>query len=114
VIAARPGVYDRVALVEVGHTPLDASSVAATFAASGIKRAVVTCESWKCRTFAQAFESAARGRRLPTQIVDVGLRGHSFDEPVFRALGPKLVWMVEEQQRFAGMGAAVDARWMTD
>jgi hypothetical protein len=114
VIAARPGTYDRVALVEVGHTPLDASAVAASFAASGVRRAVVSCESWKCRSFAQGFETAARQRGLRAQTVDVGLRGHWFDEPVFRALGPKLVWMVEEQQRFAGLGAAVDARWVTD
>ncbi|MBX3222962.1 MAG: hypothetical protein KF795_20795 [Labilithrix sp.] len=114
VVAARPGVYDRVALVEVGHTPLDASAVAASFAGAGVRRAVVSCSSSKCRSFAQAFTSAARRRGLPTQTNDVGLRGHWFDEPVFRTLGPKVVWMVEDERRFAGLGAAVDARWMTD
>ena len=114
VIASRPGTYDRVALVEIGHTPLDASSVASTLVASGVRRAVVTCESWKCRAFAQGFQSAARTRGLQAQLVDVGLRNHWFDEPVFRALAPKMVWMVEDQQRFVGLGAAVDARWMTD
>jgi hypothetical protein len=33
---------------------------------------------------------------------------------VFRTLGPKLVWLVEDDRRFAGLGAAVDARWLTD
>jgi hypothetical protein len=114
VIAARPGVYDRVALVEVGHTPLDANVVAASFARAGVRRTVVSCSSSKCRTFAHDFTNAARRVRLPSQVADVGNRGHWFDEPVFRALGPKVAWMGEDEQRFAGLGAAVDARWMTD
>ena len=45
---------------------------------------------------------------------DVGLRGHWFAEPVVRTLGPVFAWMVEDQARFAGLGAAVDARYSTD
>lgn len=114
VVAARPGVYDRVVLVEVGHTPLDPNAVVATFAASGVRRAVVCCSSAKCRSFAKSFEQAANRRRLPVRLIDVGNRGHWFDEPVFRALGPKVAWLMDDEQRFAGLGAAVDARWMTD
>jgi hypothetical protein len=114
VIASRPGVYDRAALVEVGHTALDANQVAASLAAGGVRRTVVACSSWKCRAFARDFEGAARRRNLPLRVVDVGLRGHWFDEPVFRALGPTFVWMFEEERRFAGLGAAVDARYSTD
>jgi hypothetical protein len=114
VVAARPGTYDRVALVEVGHTPLDATTVASTFARTGVRRAVVSCSSSKCRSFARDFTTAARRLRLPSQTADVGNRGHWFDEPVFRALGPKVAWMVEDERRFAGLGAAVDARWLTD
>jgi hypothetical protein len=114
VIASRPGVYDRAALVEVGHTPLDANQVAAGLVAGGIRRTVVSCSSWKCRAFARDLEGAARRRDLPVRVVDVGLRGHWFDEPVFRALGPTFVWMFEEERRFAGLGAAVDALYSTD
>ena len=114
VIASRPGTYDRAVLVEVGHTPLDAQQVAASLVAGGVTRAVVSCSSLKCRGFATAFEGAARRRGLPVRVNDVGLRGHWFDEPVGRTLGPAFVWMVEDQRRFAGLGAAVDARYSTD
>lgn len=114
VISSRKGVYDRAVLVEVGHTPLDASQVVAAFSAGGVKRAVVSCSSWKCRTFAKDFEGAARRRNLPVRTNDVGNRGHWFDEPVFRTLGPTFVWMFEEDRRYAGLGAAVDARYSTD
>jgi len=114
VIASRPGTYDRAVLVEVGHTSIDANQVAAGFVAGGVRRAVVSCSSWPCRTFAKDFEGAARRRNLPVRVNDVGLRGHWFDEPVVRTLGPTFVWMVEEERRFAGLGAAVDARYSTD
>ena len=114
VIASRPGMYDRAVLVEVGHTPLDASQVAASLVAGGVRRAVVSCSSWKCRGFASAFEAAATRRGLPVRVNDVGLRGHWFDEPVFRTLGPTVAWMVDDERRFAGLGAAVDARYSTD
>lgn len=114
VVASRPGTYDRVVLVEVGHTPLDANAVAAGLVAGGVRRAVVSCSSLNCRQFARNFEGAARRRGLASRVNDVGLRGHWFDEPVFRTLGPTFVWMVEDEQRFAGLGAAVDARYSTD
>jgi hypothetical protein len=84
------------------------------FVKSGVRRAVVSCSSVPCRTFSQQFERAASRRGLRAQFADVGLRGHWFDEPVFRALGPKLAWMVEDEPRFVGLGAAVDARWVAD
>jgi hypothetical protein len=114
VIASRPNAYDRAVLVEVGHTPLDANTVVSSFVGAGIRRALVSCSSWKCRSFAETFEAAAKRRGLPVQTNDVGIRGHWFDGPVFRTLGPKVVWMVSDERRYAGLGAAVDARWMTD
>jgi hypothetical protein len=114
VIASRPGTYDRAVLVEVGHTALDANQVAAGLVAGGVRHAVVSCSSWKCRAFARDFEGAARRRLLPARVVDAGIRGHWFDEPVFRALGPTFVWMFEEERAYAGLGAAVDARYSTD
>jgi hypothetical protein len=114
VIASRPGVYDRVVLVEVGHTPVDANLVGDAFAKGGVRRAVVSCSSVPCRAFAQQFERSAGRRGLRVEVNDVGLRGHWFDEPVFRTLGPKFAWMVEDAPRFVGLVAAVDARWLTD
>jgi hypothetical protein len=114
VIAARPGTYDRAVLVEIGHTSIDARQVAASLVGGGVRRAVVSCSSWPCRTFARDFEGAARRRGLPVAVNDVGLRGHWFDAPVFQTLGPKFVWMVEDERRYAGLGAAVDARYSTD
>ena len=114
VIASRPGTYDRAVLVEIGHTPLDANQAAASLVAGGVRRAVVSCSSWNCRTFASALEASGKRRGLALRVSDVGLRGHWFDEPVVRTLGPVFVWMVDDQVRFAGLGAAVDARYSTD
>jgi pimeloyl-ACP methyl ester carboxylesterase len=114
VVAAFPGRFDRVILVEAGHTPLDANQVAATFARGSIRRTVVSCSSAPCRGFASRYEAAARRQHVPVALVDVGNRGHWFDEPVFRALAPKVAWMVDDEPRFVGLGAAIDARWMTD
>lgn len=114
VIGSRPGVYDRVALVEIGHTPVDASKMVDTFSRAGVRRAVVSCSSIPCRTFSREFERSARRRGLSAGFNDVGLRGHWFDEPVFRTLGPKVAWMVDDAPRFAGLVAAIDARYSTD
>lgn len=114
VIASRPGVYDRAVLVEVGYTPLDANQVARSFLGAGIKRAVVTCASVKCRGFARDLETAGKHQTLPVRVTDVGLRGHWFDEPVFRSIGPAFAWMVEDQPRYASLGAAIEARYLTD
>ncbi len=114
VVSSRPGVYDRAVLVEVGHTPLDPAAVAQGLASGGVKRAVISCSSTKCRDFAKGFEPAAKRRSMPAQINDVGNRGHWFDEPVFRTLGPKVAWLVSDEERYAGLGAAVEARFLTD
>jgi hypothetical protein len=114
VLALRSGEYDRAVLVEVGHTPLDADVVATSFAAAGIKRAVVACESANCRAFAHRFESAARRRHVPARVSDAGFRHHWFDEPVYRALAPNMVWLVDDDRAAAGLAAAIEARWSTD
>jgi hypothetical protein len=105
--------FDRVVLVEVGHTPLDANAVASGLVKGGAVRAVVACSSMPCRGFAKELEVAARRSKLPLRTVDVGLRGHWFDEPMFRAIGPAFVWSVEDtdaQRGWRGLDAAVTAR----
>ncbi len=113
VLLARPGMFDRVVMVEVGHTPLDANAVAAGLVKGGAARAVVACSSIKCRGFAKELEGAAKRVKLPLRTVDVGLRGHWFDEPMFRAIGPAFVWSVEdtdEARGWRGLDAAVKER----
>jgi len=91
VFRARPGVYDRVALVEIGHTSLDARAVASSLATNGAKHAIVACSTLKCRAFAADFARAAKSAKLPTDVVDAGLRGHWFDDPMFQAIRPVAV-----------------------
>jgi len=113
VFLARPKMFDRVVLVEAGHTPLDASAVAAGLVKGGAIRAVVACSSMPCRGFATQLEAAAKRAKLPVRTVDVGLRGHWFDEPMFRAIGPAFVWSVddtEEERGWRGLDAAVKER----
>lgn len=114
VVRARPGVYDRAVLVEVGHTALDPDAVARGLRAGGVARAIVACESTKCRTFAQAFVGSARRQHLAVTVGDAGSRPHLFDEPVYRALAPWLAELHAEDARYAGLTAAIDARWATD
>ncbi|MDB4940689.1 MAG: hypothetical protein JWP97_223 [Labilithrix sp.] len=114
VIASRPGTYDRAVLVEVGHTPLDPGAVVANLARGGVTRAVISCSSPRCRAFAHDLEGAGRRKGLPVRVNDVGNRGHVFDGPVVRTLAPALAWMVDDQARYAGLGAAVDAQFSTD
>lgn len=114
VVRARPGVYDRAVLVEVGHTALDPDAVARGLRTGGVEHAVVACESAKCRSFADAFARSARRQRLAVTVGDAGSRPHLFDEPVYRALAPRIAELHSEDARYAGLTAAIDARWSTD
>lgn len=111
VIASHPGVYTRALLLEVGHTPLDPRATVASLQRGGVERAILECTSMPCRAFGRDLDRAAKRAALPLQIVDVGLRGHVFDEPVFRALGPAFVALVEDDPRWAGLEAQVRAKW---
>lgn len=112
VVASRPGVYDTAVLVEVGHTPLDPGGVVANLEKGGVKRLLVSCSSGPCRAFSRRVESVAKRRGMPFASNDVGNRGHTFDEPVFRTLGPALASLVKDEPRWAGLEAAVSAKWL--
>lgn len=114
VIRSRPGVYDRAVLVEIGHTALDPEVVARGLRAGGVSRAIVACESPKCRAFASAFTSAARRQHVALAVGDAGFRPHYFDGPVFRMIAPRFAELYAEDARYAGLTAAIDARWSTD
>lgn len=114
VVRTRPGVYDRAILVEVGHTALDPDAVASGLRVGGIARAIVACESAKCRTFAATFVRSARRQHLAVTLGDAGSRPHLFDEPMYRVLAPRIAELHPEDARYAGLTAAIDARWATD
>jgi hypothetical protein len=92
--------FDRAILVEAGHTALDAKLVTRTLSARGVSRVVVSCSSAKCRAFAKDAQAAAKRIDLPLHVVDVGDRGHWFDEPVFKAIGAELPWLTEGDERW--------------
>lgn len=87
--------FDRVVLVEIGHTAVDARAMARSFKKAGVRRVVVSCSSMGCRTFAADFRNASRAVDLPLHVTDVGLRGHWFDEPVVRVLAAEQPWLDE-------------------
>jgi len=87
-------------LVEIGHTPVDARATATSLQRAGVRRLLVSCSSLPCRDFAQRMRSAAGAAGLPLHVVDVGLRGHWFDEPVFRALAAEWSWLIEDDPRW--------------
>ena len=111
VVALRPRVYDTAVLVEAGHTPLDPSTVVANLEKGGVTRVVVSCSSIPCRNLSKGVETAAKRRSLPFLANDAGLRGHTFDEPVFRSLGPTIVRLVEKDPRWLGLGRAIAEKW---
>jgi hypothetical protein len=101
--AAELGVpIEAAVLVEIGHTPVDARATAASFRAANVRRLVVSCSSLACRDFAQRMRSVAGAAGPSLHVVDVGLRGHWFDEPVFRALAAEWPWLTEGDPRWAG------------
>jgi hypothetical protein len=90
-------------LVEIGHTPVDARATAASLRGAGVHRLVVSCSSLACRDFGQRMRSVAGAAGPSLHVVDVGLRGHWFDEPVFRALAAEWPWLTEDDPRWASM-----------
>jgi hypothetical protein len=99
--AAGAGTFSQVVLVEIGHTPVDATATARAFARAGVRKLVVSCSSSPCREFAGRMRAACTAVGLPLHVVDVGLRGHWFDQPVFDALQRELPWMVGDDPRWA-------------
>jgi hypothetical protein len=94
------GSFDRAVLVEIGHTPVDATATARAFVQAGVLRVAVVCASWPCREFAARMRKACGAEGLAFRLVDVGLRGHWFDQPVFDALRSEMGWLVGDDPRW--------------
>lgn len=113
VMALRPKLYRRVVISEVGHTALDPKATAVAMGGASVERVVVSCSTAPCRTWAQAFEREA-GKvepKLAVRTNDAGTRGHVFDEPVFKTLAPKVLWLVDGDEGWAGVRAGMEGKW---
>ena len=110
VVAAHPGDFDRVVMVEAGHTPLSAPAVIYGLHKGEVGRAILSCSTQGCASFASALVAAAHSRGFDLAINDAGRRGHVFDGPVMQTLGDKMISLVAGDPRYAGFAAAIAAR----
>lgn len=94
-------VFDRAVLVEGGYGGVDARAMARSLAKEGVARAVVCCASLVCRKLAEGLRAEGPRAGVAVHVADVGLRGHWFDEPVFRAIAADLPWLLEGDARWA-------------
>jgi pimeloyl-ACP methyl ester carboxylesterase len=103
VVSARPGLFERVIMIEIGHTPLDANGVGFGLKAGAVTRAVVSCSSPPCRGKSRELAKTLPRYGVAVEQNDVGDRGHWFDDPVFKTLGPKIGWVTEGDPRWDGL-----------
>lgn len=111
VMALRPKTYRRVVISEVGHTPLDPRATAKEMSGAGVERVIVSCSTIPCQTWAKAFEQAATAQQVEVRRNDAGIRGHVFDEPVFKTLAPKVMWLLGGDEGWAGVRAGMEGKW---
>lgn len=112
VLAIRPGVYDTVVLVEVGHTRLNAIWATANLRKGLARRVIVACSTFPCMGFAKNMRAAARQKDLPFFVSEAGVgRGHFFDEITFRALGATMAEALSDDPRWSGLREAVASKW---
>jgi hypothetical protein len=112
VVALRPGVYDPIVMVEIGHTPLNAIWAVANFKKGNATRAVVSCATFPCLGFAKNLAWAAKQKDFAFSISEAGVgRGHFFDELTAKTLGPAIAEVTAEDPRWAGLREAVAAKW---
>ena len=110
VVAAHPGDFDRVVMVEAGHTPISADGVIYGLKKGKVERAILSCSTRGCDAFLGELTRAAAKGGFALLTNDVGLRGHVFDGEVMRTLGVEMVKLVEGDERYGGLGEAVAGR----
>lgn len=115
VIALRPGVYDNVVLIEVGHTPLNAIWAISNLRKGGATRAILSCSTYPCMDFGKNMAWAAKQKSFPFSVSEAGVgRGHFFDELTFKTLGPALADALHDDPRWSGLRDAVAAKYPPD
>jgi pimeloyl-ACP methyl ester carboxylesterase len=110
VVAAHPGEFGPVIMVEAGHTPLSAPSVVFGLKKGGVARAMISCSTDGCATFSSELVRASKRASFDLFTNDAGRRGHVFDGEVMRSLGETLVKLVAGDSRYDGFAEAVSAR----
>ncbi len=101
VVAAHPGVFDPVVLVEAGHTPISAPVVIYGLKQGKVPHAVLSCSTDGCATFLRDLVVAAKEAGYDLRTNDAGRRGHVFDGEVMRTLGGTLARLFASDPRYA-------------
>ncbi len=107
VVAAHPGLFDRVVMVEAGHTPLSPSGVILGLQKGKVGIAAISCSTGGCAAFSSELLGAAKNASFDLLTSDGGRRGHVFDGVTMKSLGDTLVTMVAADPRFEGLANAV-------
>jgi pimeloyl-ACP methyl ester carboxylesterase len=107
VVAAHPGEFDRVIMVEAGHTPLSATGVIYGLKRGGVETAAISCSTGGCATFSKDLVAAARDASFELLTSDGGRRGHVFDGVTMESVGQTIVQMVAADARFSGLPPAL-------
>jgi len=110
VVAAHPGDFGPVVMVEAGHTPLSAAGVIFGLQKGKVGRAVISCSTGGCATFSSELVMAAKRSSFDLLTNDAGRRGHVFDGVVMKSLGDTMVKLVAGDPRYDGFAEAVAAR----
>jgi pimeloyl-ACP methyl ester carboxylesterase len=107
VVSTHPGQFDRVVMVEAGHTPLSPSGVIFGLKKGQVGMATISCSTGGCAAFSSELLMAARNASFDLLTNDGGRRGHVFDGVTIKSLGDTLVKMVAADPRFEGLANAV-------
>jgi poly(3-hydroxybutyrate) depolymerase len=110
-VKARPQLFGAVALVELGHTPVDLRGVVNALGAAGTGNVLIGCTSGGCDAWAKRAKSALEREGIAVRTVSTGNRGHVFDDALAKALAPHIPWLVGDDPRWKGIGVAVTHRW---
>jgi len=110
VVAAHPGEFNRVVMVEAGHTPLSSPAVIFGLAKGKVGRALLSCSTGGCATFSTDLALAAKRSAFELLTNDAGRRGHVFDGVVIKSLGEAMVKLVAGDPRYDGFADAIRAR----
>jgi pimeloyl-ACP methyl ester carboxylesterase len=110
VVAAHPGEFDRVVMVEAGHTPISAAGVIYGLKKGKVERAMLSCSTRGCEAFLGELTRAASKAGFELLTNDAGLRGHVFDGEVMKTLGEGMVKLVEGDGRYVGFEEAISRR----
>lgn len=110
VVAAHPGDFGPVVMVEAGHTPLSASGVVFGLKKGRVDRALLSCSTGGCSAFSSELVLASKRSSFELLTNDAGRRGHVFDGVVIKSLGETMINLVAGDPRYDGFAKAISSR----